>query len=114
MDNDRQRYAVHASVFATLGNPLRHELFHLVCAGKQTVAELVPLLGISPSNLSQHLASLQRAGLVERRRYDGRVAWQVVDPLLTQACDLVDQVIGRQLKTRAQALERKASDVHEE
>jgi DNA-binding transcriptional ArsR family regulator len=114
MDDDRQRYAVHAAVFATLGNPVRHELFHLICSGRQTAAELAPLLGISPSNLSQHLAALQRAGLIERERRDGQVVWRIVDRRLTQACDLIDQVIGQQLKSRAQALERKASDVPQE
>ena len=33
MNEDRQRYALHAAVFAALSNPTRHELMHLLCKG---------------------------------------------------------------------------------
>ena len=66
MNDDRQRYAIHAAVFAALANPTRHELMHHLCDGPRTPSELAELLDVSRPNVSQHLAVLQREGLVKR------------------------------------------------
>ncbi len=105
MDDDRQRYAIHAAVFAALANPTRHELMHHLCDGPCTPSELAELLGVSRPNVSQHLAVLQREGLVRRTREDGHVLWGVVDPRLAQACALIDEILGHELALRARALE---------
>jgi len=60
MNDDRQRYAIHAAVFAALANPTRHELMHLLCEGPLTPSELAEALDVSRPNVSQHLALLQR------------------------------------------------------
>ncbi len=112
MTRDRQRYAIHAGVFAALANPTRHEIVHLLCEGDRTPSELAAALEISAPNLSQHLAVLQREGLVQRRREDGQVWFQVIDPRLAEACALIDEILGRALSDRAHALERETSDVH--
>jgi hypothetical protein len=49
---------------------------------------------------------LQRENLVKRSREKGRVLWQVVDPRLSQACALIDEILGRQLADKAHILER--------
>ena len=66
MNDDRQRYAIHAAVFAALANPTRHELMHHLCDAPRTPSELAELLEVSRPNVSQHLAVLQRDGLVRR------------------------------------------------
>jgi DNA-binding transcriptional ArsR family regulator len=105
MDDERQRYAIHAAVFAALANPTRHELMHHLCDRPHTPSELAELLGVSRPNVSQHLAVLQREGLVRRTREGGRVSWGVIDPRLAQACALIDEILGRELTLRARALE---------
>ena len=105
MNRDRQRYAIHAAVFAALANPTRHELMHVLCKGGRTPSELAEALEVSRPNVSQHLSVLQREGLVKRSRQDGRVLWEVVDPRLCRACELIDEILGRELAERAHALE---------
>jgi len=109
MNDDRQRSIIHAAVFAALANPTRHELMHRLCDGPHTPSELAELLGVTRSNVSQHLAILQREGLVKRSRDDGRVLWRVVDARLGEACALIDEILGRELSDRAHALERESS-----
>jgi len=104
MNDDRQRYAIHAAVFAALANPTRHELMHLLCEAPRTGSELAELLGVSRPNVSQHLAVLQREGLVKRSREDGRVLWEVIDPRLSEACALIDKILGRELAQSAHVL----------
>jgi DNA-binding transcriptional ArsR family regulator len=106
MEEDRQRYAIHAAVFAALANPTRHELMHLLCKGPRNPSELADALEVSRPNVSQHLALLQREGLVKRSRHGGRVLWEVVDPRLAQACELIDEILGRQLAYKAKVLEK--------
>ena len=106
MNDDRQRYAIHAAVFAALANPTRHELMHLLCKGERTPSELAKALDVSGPNVSQHLAVLKREGLVKRSRQDGRVLWGVIDPRLAEACKLIDEILSRELADRAHALER--------
>jgi DNA-binding transcriptional ArsR family regulator len=105
MNDDRQRYAIHAAVFAALANPTRHELMHLLCKGPLTPSELAEALEVSRPNVSQHLSVLQREGLVRRSREDGHVLWTVVDPRLSEACKLIDEIMSRELADRAHALE---------
>jgi DNA-binding transcriptional ArsR family regulator len=104
MNVDRQRYAIHAAVFAALANPTRHELMHHLCDAPRTPSELAELLDVSRPNVSQHLAVLQRDGLVRRSRQDGRVLWEVVDRRLGDACALIDEILGHELTERAHAL----------
>jgi DNA-binding transcriptional ArsR family regulator len=104
MNDDRQRYAIHAAVFAALANPTRHELMHHLCDAPRTPSELAELLDVSRPNVSQHLAVLQRDGLVKRSRQDGRVLWEVVDPRLSEACTLIDEILGHELAQRAHIL----------
>jgi len=109
-DLDRQRYEIHAAVFAALANPTRHEMMHVLCDGPRTPSELAEVLEVTRPNVSQHLAVLQREGLVQRTRADGRVLWDVVDRRLGEACALFDEIVGRQLTTKAHALEAVSSD----
>ena len=104
MNDDRQRYAIHAAVFAALSNPTRHELMHHLCDAPKTPSELAELLEVSRPNVSQHLAVLHRDGLVVRTREDGRVLWAVVNPRLREACELIEEIMGPELAHRAQVL----------
>jgi ArsR family transcriptional regulator len=112
--DEKKRYQLHAAVFGALAHPVRHELFHLLCEGHTSPSDLAELAGVSRSNVSQHLAILHREGLVRRDRYQGKVRWQPVDRRFVQACDLIDEVMGRELKNQLNALEGEAPHVQEE
>lgn len=61
-----------AELCAELGNPVRLRLLRDVAATAATVTTLVPQAGLSPQEVSRHLARLAAMGLVERgagRRY---------------------------------------------
>ena len=106
MDEDRQKYAMHAAVFSALANPTRHEMMHLLCKRPYSPSELADVLEVSRPNVSQHLAILQREGLVTRTREGGHVQWHVVDHRLSRACELIDEVLGDQLVRKARLLEK--------
>jgi DNA-binding transcriptional ArsR family regulator len=61
-------------------------------------ADLQERLGISKANLSQHVAILKAAGIVETRRRNGRVFCSLVMPEVKSACRLIRDVLRAQVR----------------
>jgi DNA-binding transcriptional ArsR family regulator len=99
-------YVLEAEVLKALGNPRRLEVFQHLCNGPVEVAVLVQRLGSSQSGISQHLAVLRAAGLVERER-DGRgVRYRLSDPDYANACRIMRDAIRRRMARLAEASSR--------
>jgi DNA-binding transcriptional ArsR family regulator len=90
-------YAMQASVLRTLGSPRRLEIVHLLGQGPLEVHRLARLLEIAQPTVSQHLAAMRAAGLVEPLR-DGRdVRYRLTDDAIRQACDQMREFLYRRL-----------------
>ncbi|MFS0884466.1 MULTISPECIES: ArsR/SmtB family transcription factor [Aeromicrobium] len=68
---DLERLREAADVFALIGEPTRLELLWLLTEGPATAGELADAVEASRTAVSQHLAKLRLAGLVDAQR-DGR------------------------------------------
>lgn len=99
---DPQLYKLHASICQTLANPKRLEIIDQLRSGDMSVTELAEALGISQSNLSQHLAIMRQKGIVTTRREGLSVYYRLSNPKITQACDLMRQVLLEHLETSAE------------
>jgi ArsR family transcriptional regulator len=73
-------YQAKAELFRTLGHPARIRILELLSERDHAVHELLAAIDIEPSNLSQQLAVLRRAGLVQQRREAGAVVYSVSVP----------------------------------
>jgi DNA-binding transcriptional ArsR family regulator len=73
-------YQAKAEFFRTLGHPARIRVLELLSERDHAVHELLAAIEIEPSNLSQQLAVLRRAGLVQQRREAGEVVYSVSVP----------------------------------
>lgn len=73
-------YQAKAEFFRTLGHPARIRILELLCEREHVVHELLEQIDIEPSNLSQQLAVLRRAGLVRQRRRSGEVTYAISIP----------------------------------
>ena len=73
-------YQAKAEFFRTLGHPARIRVLELLSERDHAVHELLEHIAIEPSNLSQQLAVLRRAGLVTQRREAGEVLYAVSVP----------------------------------
>lgn len=91
---ERARFDRHTEVFRVLSNPLRHQLMHLLADGPRTVTDLALECESSKSNISQHLARLEAAGLVESAREGRRVLFSLSYPELAEACRLIDRILA--------------------
>jgi ArsR family transcriptional regulator len=96
-------YVLQAEVLKALGNPRRLEIFQHLCHGPVEVSVLVERLRLSQSGVSQHLAVLRAAGLVERDRSGPGVRYRLSDPDYVEACRIMRGAIQRRLARLAEA-----------
>lgn len=79
--------------FKTLANQKRLELIQLLTHGEMAVHEMVEMLGISQSNVSQHLGSLRHSGIVKARKNGKAVLYSLTDERIASACSLIRQFL---------------------
>ena len=66
-------------IFQALADPTRRAIFQSLTRGEAAVKELTGRFAISQPAVSQHLAALKEAGLVDARR-EGRLVYYRVHP----------------------------------
>jgi DNA-binding transcriptional ArsR family regulator len=95
---DMTIYNLQATISKTLANPIRLAILHNLDGCEKTVSELTDILGISQSNLSQHLAIMRQIGIVKTRKQATCIFYSVSNPKINQACNMVREVMIDQLK----------------
>lgn len=107
------RLAADASVFAAIADPTRRAVLEILREGEQPVKVLLQAIGATKSALSQHLAVLLRAGLVEVRR-EGRLRLYSIRPQpLEEVVDWIgvfSQFWDEKLDNLGGYLDQRASD----
>jgi DNA-binding transcriptional ArsR family regulator len=88
---------LQAEVLKTLAVPRRIEILHALARGPIEVGRLAQAVGASQPNVSQHLAALRGAGLVEAERDGREVRYRLADSDVVVACALMRSVLERRL-----------------
>ena len=104
-------YKIQADVLKTLSNPKRLEIVHLLADGPREVGKLAEELGISQPNVSQHLALMRAAGVVEAERDGREVRYRLADPEIIVACETMRGVLVRRLARISQSAIRTPAEV---
>ena len=94
-----------AARFKALADEGRLSLLSALQRGEKSVGELAALTGRSQPNVSQHLASLLHAGLVEARRDGTRAFYRIVDPTVLRICDAVCDSLAASSRDPKQPIE---------
>ncbi len=89
-------YEQFAAVAKALGSPLRLELVEHLAQGPRSVDELAGKLGLPVANISQHLQSMRRAGLVVAERDGKFVNYRLSDDQVLAAFAAIRAVAERQ------------------
>ena len=109
---DMTLYEMQAEISKTLSHPLRVAIIHYLKDGEKTVNDLTQTLGASQSNISQHLALLRQRQIVKTRKEGSTVYYRVASPKISQACDMVREVLLEQLNQK-QEIAKTYSSVRE-
>lgn len=90
-------YEIQADVLRALSSPRRLELIHLLGERPRDVTSLAEATGLAQPNVSQHLAVMRGARIVEVQRVGRRAEYRLTDADVLVACDLMRGVLARQL-----------------
>jgi ArsR family transcriptional regulator len=104
--SDKRVYQLHAELCKTLANPIRLEVLSLLRDGKKSVGELATLTGIRQATVSQHLAVLRQRGVVTTNREGANVYYEVANPKITRACDIIREVLFEYIGTMKEISEK--------
>ena len=88
---------LQAEVLKTLANPRRLAILHRLAQGPCEVGRLAEDLDLTQPNVSQHLAVLRSAGIVEADRDGREVRYRLTDADVMVACSLMRTVLQRRL-----------------
>lgn len=75
--------------FALLAEPMRVRILHAICQCEKTVSDIVAETGATQTNISRHLNSMYRAGVLTRRKEGAFTYYGVRDHALTEICRTV-------------------------
>src|SRR3990172_8476372 len=97
---DMTIYQLQAEISKTLAHPLRLAILHNLKSGERTVNQLTQKIGASQSNISQHLSILRQRQIVKTRKDGTNIFYRVASPKISQACDMVREVLIEQLSEK--------------
>lgn len=80
-------------VFKILANQKRLEIIQLLNGRELSVSQMVDMLGLTQSNLSQHLALLRHAKVVTARRDGQTIYYQLSDSRMSEALTMIREVL---------------------
>jgi ArsR family transcriptional regulator len=88
-EDERQRYA---AISHALADAKRLCVLECLSQGERSVSDLSREASCQVPNMSQHLAVLRSAGLVESRRDGNTVLYRLTDPRILEAYRLIKSV----------------------
>ncbi|MDA8119072.1 MAG: metalloregulator ArsR/SmtB family transcription factor [Gammaproteobacteria bacterium] len=94
-DSSSKKVAVGARCLRVLGHPVRIQLLEILSEGEQSVGVLAERLGVSQSNLSQHLAILRDKGILADRRTGHQVFYRLADSRIPAFFTMMKEIFCR-------------------
>ncbi len=79
-------FASAAELFGLLSTPIRLKILSSLCTGEKNVSQLLREIDTTQPNMSQHLSTLYRAGILGRRRDATQIYYSIADPRAASVC----------------------------
>jgi ArsR family transcriptional regulator len=94
---DTEIFKRQALICKSFAHPARLQILDQLGNGERGVTELQELLGLSKTNISQHMSILKSAGVLSTRREGKQVYCSLAMPEIKQACQLIRRVLQNQI-----------------
>ena len=78
-----------AELFALLATPMRLKIISALCQGEKNVGQLLAEISATQPNMSQHLSTLYRAGVLGKRRDATQIYYRIVNQSAASVCRAV-------------------------
>jgi len=86
-----------AELFSVLSTPVRLRLISALCHGEKNVSQLLSEIDATQPNMSQHLATLYRAGILARRREGTQIFYRIQSERAAMLCRAVCTQIATEM-----------------
>lgn len=84
-----QMFELAAELFGVLSAPIRLKIIKSVCESEKNVSEILGEINTTQPNMSQHLNTLYKAGILGKRREGVQIYYRVIDARVTNLCHSV-------------------------
>jgi DNA-binding transcriptional ArsR family regulator len=78
-----------AELFSVLSTPIRLKIISAVCQGERNVSELLAEINTTQPNMSQHLSTLYRSGVLAKRREGTQIYYRLQSERVATLCRAV-------------------------
>ena len=92
-----QTFQMAAELFSVLSAPMRLRIIKSVCDKEKNVSEMLAEIDTTQPNMSQHLNTLYKAGILGKRREGVQIYYRVIDPRVTDLCHSVCSHVGEEV-----------------
>ena len=82
-------FELAAEVFRIMSAPMRLKIISALCNGEKNVGELLAEIPTTQPNMSQHLNTLYKAGVLGRRREGVQIYYRIVNQRVVTLCRAV-------------------------
>jgi ArsR family transcriptional regulator len=86
---DDRVFQTVAELFGVLSAPIRLKIISAVCQQEKNVSELLAEIETTQPNMSQHLSTLYRCGVLARRREGTQIYYRLQNEFVATLCRTV-------------------------
>jgi DNA-binding transcriptional ArsR family regulator len=79
-------FELAAEMFRVMSAPMRLKIINVLCDGERNVTELLERIQTTQPNMSQHLNTLHKAGLIGRRRDGTQIYYRIINDRVITLC----------------------------
>ncbi len=90
-------FAAAAELFSVLSTPVRLKLISALCHSEKNVSQLLSEIDATQPNMSQHLSTLYRAGILARRRDGTQIFYRIQSERAAMLCRAVCTQIATEI-----------------
>ena len=88
-----------AELFSILSTPVRLKIISAVCQDEKNVSELLDIIDTTQPNMSQHLGTLYRSGILAKRREGTQIYYRLQSERVATLCRAVCTQVAIELDT---------------
>ncbi len=91
-----------AELFSLLSTPIRLKIIGALCHGEKNVSQLLSEIDTTQPNMSQHLSTLYRAGVLGKRRDSTQIYYRLQSDRVSSLCRAVCTQVAIELDPEAE------------
>ncbi|TDM09394.1 MAG: transcriptional regulator [Ideonella sp. MAG2] len=90
-----------AELFSVLATPIRLKIISAVCQQEKNVSQLLAEIDTTQPNMSQHLSTLYRSGVLAKRREGTQIYYRLQSERVAMLCRAVCTQVAIELDSQA-------------